>query len=167
MKPQFRLPERDDFEAYQPDGHAIAASPYAVDEAAEDLSPLALRWSWACRLIAAGILLETLYFKFTGHPESVWIFRTMNMEAWGRYGQGIWELAASVLLLIPRTAWLGGLLTMAAMGAAILSHIAVLGIAVRGDHGLLFGMACTTFLAAFLTTWIHQQSIPNIVRLDE
>ncbi|HRI12811.1 MAG TPA: DoxX family protein [Verrucomicrobiota bacterium] len=123
--------------------------------------------SWICRIIAAGIMLETLYFKFTAHPESVWIFTKMNMEAWGRYGQGVWELLAAVLLLAPRFTWLGAMLTLGAMGAAILSHIAVLGIAIQGDHGLLFGMACTTFLSAFAVLWIHQQSVPHITRLDD
>ena len=71
--------------------------------------------SWTCRMIAAGIMTETLFFKFTGSLESVWIFSKMNMEAWGRYGQGVWELLASVLLLAsPRTVWLGCFLTLGA-----------------------------------------------------
>ncbi len=123
--------------------------------------------SWMFRCIAAGIMLETLFFKFTGAPESVWIFTKMNMEAWGRYGQGLWELTAALLLLWPRTVWLGALLTLGAMGAAILSHIAVLGIAIQGDHGLLFGMGCTTFVAAMSTLWMHQRSIPYITPLND
>ena len=124
--------------------------------------------SWTCRLIAAGIMTETLFFKFTGSQESVWIFSKMNMEAWGRYGQGVWELLASVLLLAsPKTVWLGCFLALAAMGAALLSHLAVLGIAVQGDHGLLFAMACTTFSATLVTLWLHQRSIPNITPLND
>ena len=124
--------------------------------------------SWTCRLIAAGIMTETLFFKFTASQESVWIFTKMNMEAWGRYGQGFWELLASVLLLAsPRTVWLGCFLALAAMGAALLSHLAVLGIAVHGDHGLLFAMACTTFVATLVTLWLHQRSIPHITPLND
>ncbi len=91
----------------------------------------------------------------------------MNMEAWGRYGQGAWELTASLLLLWPRTVWLGCFLTLGAMGAALLSHVAMLGIAVQGDHGLLFSMASTTFIAAMVTLWLHQRSIPNITPLND
>ena len=63
--------------------------------------------SWVCRLLAAAIMIETLYFKFTGAPESVYIFSKMNLEPWWRYGQGIWELLASLFLLPSRTAWQG------------------------------------------------------------
>ncbi len=134
---------------------------------AEDLTPFQRRLSLICRCVAAGIMLETLWFKFTGHPESVWIFTKMGMESWWRYGQGIWELAASILLFVPRGLWLGCLLSLGAMSAAILSHFAVLGIAIQGDGGLLFGMACTAWLASFVATWLHQQSIPHITRLDD
>lgn len=123
--------------------------------------------SWICRGLAGAVMLETLFFKFTGAPESVWIFTKMNMEAWGRYGQGVWELTAAVLLLWPRTVWIGAFLTLGAMGAAILSHIAVLGIAVQGDHGLLFAMGCTCFAAALVTLWMHQRSIPYITPLND
>lgn len=150
--------------AYRPFSNA-AAREHADTES--QLSRLELRVSWIFRCIAAGIMLETLFFKFTGARESVWIFTQMNMEAWGRYGQGVWELSASILLLWPRTVWIGALLTLGAMGAAILSHIAVLGIAVQGDRGLLFGMGCTTFTAALVTLWMHQRSIPHITPLND
>ena len=149
---------------YRPFANA-AARDYADTES--QLTRRELAASWVCRLIAAGIMLETLYFKFSGAPESVWIFTTMNMEAWGRYGQGVWELSAAVLLLWPRTVWLGCFLTLGAMGAALLSHLAVLGVSIRGDHGLLFSMACTTFSAALATLWLHQRSIPNITPLND
>ena len=58
---------------------------------------------WILRIIAAVILLQTLYFKFTGQPESVTLFTTLGMEPWGRIGTGIFELIGSILILIPRT----------------------------------------------------------------
>lgn len=143
------------------------ATTYDVSDTDEVLSRRRTAVSLICRIVAAAIMCETLWFKFTGHPESVWIFTQMHLEAWWRYGQGVWELAASVLLFVPRWKWLGAMLTLGAMGAAILSHLAVLGIAVRGDGGLLFGMACTTFVSALTVLWIHQQSIPRITRLDD
>jgi putative oxidoreductase len=111
---------------------------------------LALRW------IAAGILLQTLFFKFTGAPESVYIFTTMGAEPWGRWGSGVAELIAAVLLLIPSTQKWGALLALGIMAGAIGSHLSVLGISVQGDGGLLFGMAvvvaicsATVLLAGF------------------
>lgn len=145
---------------------ADAAAREHLDTEAQ-LTRRELTVSWLCRLVAAGIMLETLFYKFTGAPESIWIFTKMNMEAWGRYGQGIWELLASVLLLWPRTVWMGCFLALGAMGAALLSHIAVLGIAVMGDHGLLFAMACTTFAATLVTLWLHQRAIPHITPLND
>lgn len=163
-------PERnplDDFTPYVPAPEALAAAKYDVSETDDHLEPRALLVSRICRITAAAILCETLWFKFTAHPESVAIFTKMNMEAWGRYGQGAWELTASVLMFTPRLAWLGAMLAVGAMGAAILSHISVLGIAVQNDHGLLFGMACTAFVCSLATLWIHQRSIPSITRLDD
>jgi len=85
----------------------------------------------------------------------------MNMEAWWRYGQGVWELVASLLLLMPRLGWAGGILTLGALGAAIVSHLTVLGIEIQGDHGLLFGMAIVTFMCGFIVTFIHRHEIPS------
>lgn len=122
--------------------------------------------SWVCRIIAAGIMTETLWFKFTGHPESVWIFSQMHMEPFWRIGQGIVELLAAFCLLTPRNVWIGVILTNFAMASAVLSHLGVIGIEVQGDHGLLFGMACTTLLASLIATWLHQKEIPLLTRLD-
>ena len=60
--------------------------------------------SWACRIVAAAILAQTLFFKFTAAPESVHIFSTLGLEPWGRIGSGVAELIAAILLLAPRTA---------------------------------------------------------------
>src|ERR1700753_3543597 len=99
--------------------------------------------SWICRITAAVILLQTLFFKFTGAPESIYIFTRVHMEPWGRYGTGVTELIASILLLLPRWCWAGALLALGVMGGAIMLHLTVLGIVVRNDGGLLFGLALT------------------------
>src|SRR4051812_33724574 len=106
--------------------------------------------SWILRIIAAIILVQTLYFKFTGAPESVYIFSTVGKlvpgaEPFGRISSGVIELIASVLLLIPRTAWAGALLALGTMAGAILTHLTILGISVMNDGGLLFALAVTTF----------------------
>jgi hypothetical protein len=50
---------------------------------------------------------------------------------------------------------------MSAMGAAIVSHLTILGIQIQGDRGLLFAMAITTFTAGFIVTYIHRNQIPS------
>jgi putative oxidoreductase len=167
MKPFRNLNELDAFEAYSPTARDLArVHAYEIDPC-ELLTRNQRIVSWTCRVIAAAIMMETLFFKFTGAPESIYIFTKMAMEPWWRYGQGVWELLAATCLLVPRLAWFGGLLTLAAIGAAVVSHLTVLGIEVQGDRGLLFGMAVATFTCGLIVTWLHQQSIPSITRLDD
>jgi hypothetical protein len=116
--------------------------------AAPSSSGAARRLDLLARLVAAGILGQTLFFKFSGAAESRWIFETLGAEPWGRLGTGALEAVAVVLLLLPRTAALGALLAAGLMAGAIGSHVAVLGIDVQGDGGLLFALACVTLACA-------------------
>src|SRR5712691_6951228 len=92
-------------------------------------------FTWALRVVAAVILLQTLFFKFTAAPESVYIFTKIGLEPWGRIGSGIAELIAAVLLFVPRLTWLGAGIAIAVIGGAIMSHLTVLGIVVMDDGG--------------------------------
>jgi hypothetical protein len=105
------------------------------------MSKLKFMIRWAARIAAAIIMLQTLYFKFSGAEESVYIFSTLGIEPWGRIGTGILEFIASVLILINATAWIGALLGLGLMGGAILAHLTILGIDVKGDGGYLFLLA--------------------------
>jgi uncharacterized membrane protein YphA (DoxX/SURF4 family) len=118
--------------------------------------------SWVCRITAAVILLQTLWFKFTGAPESVYIFTKVGLEPWGRYGSGVAELIASIFLLIPCRAWAGAILALGVMGGAIFSHLTVLGIVVQNDGGLLFGLAITVAVCSLITLILHRRQIPFI-----
>lgn len=118
--------------------------------------------SWILRIVAAVILLQTLFFKFTAASESVYIFTKVHAEPWGRIGSGVIELIAAILLLWPRYTWLGSLLTLATATGAILSHLTLLGIEVQGDKGLLFGLAITIFVASALNLFLHRAEIPVI-----
>lgn len=89
--------------------------------------------SWALRIVAALILLQTLYFKFTGHRESVELFTKLGVEPWGRIGTGVIELIASILLLIPSAVFVGAFLGIGLMAGAIVSHLTVIGIESKGD----------------------------------
>lgn len=127
-----------------------------------DMSTAVKVVSWILRITAAIILLQTLYFKFTGAPESVYIFTKVHAEPWGRIGSGIMELVASILLLTPRYTWLGSLLAAAATAGAILSHLTLLGIEVQGDKGLLFALAIIVFLASAINLFLHRKQIPLV-----
>jgi uncharacterized membrane protein YphA (DoxX/SURF4 family) len=121
--------------------------------------------SWILRITAAVILAQTLFFKFTAAPESVYIFDKVGLGAPGRIGSGIAELIAAILLLIPSTIWFGAGLALAVMAGAIMSHLTVLGIVVMDDHGLLFGLALTVALFSTILLLIHRRSIPLIGKL--
>lgn len=119
---------------------------------------------WLARLVAAIIMLQTLYFKFTGAPESVKIFTTVGMEPWGRYTVGVFELMASVLLLINTTAWVGGGLALGLMAGAIGMHVTLLGIEVEDDGGLLFFYAVLVAVCAIVVLLVNKVTISAMVK---
>lgn len=118
--------------------------------------------SWALQLTTAGILLQTLFFKFTGSAESVYIFTAVGAEPYGRIGSGVVELIAAILLLIPATVVFGAGIALAVITGAILSHLTILGIEVMGDGGLLFGLAIYIFLASLILLFLHRREIPFV-----
>lgn len=119
--------------------------------------------TWVLRLIAAAIMLQTLFFKFTAAPESVYIFSTLHMEPWGRLGIGSLELVASILILIPRTTSLGAVLAVGLMAGALMFHLTKLGIVVQDDGGQLFILALVTFgCSAALAVIFRKQAISYI-----
>ena len=123
---------------------------------------VALIASWVLQLVVAGILLQTLFFKFTGAPESVYIFSTLGAEPWGRIGSGVVELVASILLLVPATSANGAALSLAVITGAIVSHLTILGIEVQGDGGLLFGLALTVFVASAIILLLRRGELPVV-----
>jgi Kef-type K+ transport system membrane component KefB len=118
--------------------------------------------SWVAQIIAAVILGQTLFFKFTGAPESKYIFSTLGIEPWGRIGTGVLELITVILLLNPRTPVLGAVLAIGLMGGAIMSHLTRLGIEVQGDHGLLFKLGLIVLVAALVVLFIRRRELPII-----
>src|SRR5882762_377471 len=118
---------------------------------------------WIARLVAAIILLQTLFFKFNGAPESVELFTTLGAEPWGRIGTGVLELVAAALILIPSTVWAGSLLALGLMTGALMSHIFVIGI-IRDDGGQLFSYAVIVFVCAALSFWKSREQIPLSIK---
>ena len=166
MKSYGNLPQLEKFRSYRPSAAAMRLAESRHVELPDTLPQTQRIASWVCCLIAAGIMLETLPFKFTGAAESVYIFSKMGTDPWMRWTQGIWELLASICLLTPRLRWAGGVLATSAMAAAVLSHLTWLGFSVQGDHGLLFAMAVSSFVCAFTVLILHRHSIPFITPLS-
>ena len=129
-----------------------------------ELSKRMLILSWMFRITASIILLQTLFFKFTGARESVYIFSAIGAEPWGRIGSGVMELIAAVLLLYPRSAAIGAALSSAIMSGAIASHLLVLGVALPavGDRGELVALALGTLLCSAGTLVLHRHQLPLI-----
>lgn len=126
------------------------------------LTKLELVVSWVCRVVAAVILLQTLFFKFTGAPESVYIFTKVGLEPWGRIGSGVAELLAAILLFLPGLAWAGAGLALGVMAGAIASHLTLLGIVVQDDGGLLFALAVVVAVCSAIVLFIHRHALPVV-----
>jgi len=114
------------------------------------------------RIVIAVILLQTLRYKFSAHPDSVYIFTTLGLEPYGRIGIGVMELIASVLLFPKRTVWLGALLSVGLMAGALFSHLTQLGIEVKNDGGTLFFIALVTWILGLIVLWDERKNIPFI-----
>lgn len=127
-------------------------------------APVRLWTDRILRLLIAAILLQTLYFKFSGAPESRHIFETVGGEPWLRYATGVGELIASLLLLFGPSIVAGAALALGVMVGAIGSHLFTpLGIVVQGDGGLLFGMAVAVAVAAALILWMRRPELKQLL----
>jgi uncharacterized membrane protein YphA (DoxX/SURF4 family) len=130
---------------------------------------MAINWHttgiWALRILPAVILLQTLFFKFSAAEESVYIFSTLGMEPWGRIGSGVLELIAAVLLLYPKTTFIGAGLGAGLMAGAIFFHLTQLGISVKGDGGQLFIYALLTFISCIILLFINREELINTLKL--
>ena len=149
-------------------------STQVISTMSRPMATAVLIFSWACRIVAAIILLQTLFFKFTAAPESIYIFTKLGtfihsyvpiasigtVEVSGRIGSGIVELIAAILLLTPRFVWVGAVLAMAATGGAIASHLTFLGIEVQGDKGLLFFLAIAVLVMSAIALFLHRMQVP-------
>jgi hypothetical protein len=118
--------------------------------------------SWVLQIATAVILFQTLFFKFSGAEESVYIFTKVGIEPWGRIGSGVVELVATILLLVPATVPLGAAIALGVITGALVSHLTVLGIEVKGDGGLLFGLAVAVFVMSISILVIRRHELPVV-----
>ena len=119
---------------------------------------------WVLRIVAACLMLQTLYFKFTGAEESIYIFSQLGMEPWGRIGTGVMELIASALILFPRTTHLGALLGIGLMSGAVFFHLTKLGLEIKGDGGLLFYYALTVFISCSILVLVYKDRFFELLK---
>lgn len=119
---------------------------------------------WVCRVLAALIMLQTLYFKFSGAEESIYIFTKVGIEPWGRIVTGVAELIAAILILIPRSSVFGAIMAMAIMAGAIATHVFILGVVVMQDGGQLFIYALTVFICSAYLAWIQRQQLLQLLK---
>ena len=122
------------------------------------------RIHFTLRLIVALVLVQTLYFKFSAHADSVYIFNTLGLEPYGRITIGILELIAAILLFIPKTIWLGALLSLLIITGAIYAHLTKLGITIHGDRGKLFYLAISVFILSAFILLNNRQNIPFTIK---
>ncbi len=127
------------------------------------MNSISLYFIWVARIVASVILFQTLFFKFSGVEESVYIFTIVGMEPWGRIGIGIVELIASVLLLIPAISWLGAIIAIGLMAGAIGMHLTILGIEVQGDGGYLFFLALAVMTCAAFVLWVEREKAISFI----
>ena len=129
--------------------------------------------SWVLQIIAAFILGQTLFFKLTGTEETRALFEVLGAEPAGRYATAVLELVAVVLLLIPRTAAVGGVVALGVISGAIMAHLTKLGVSIDaealGNPGLaemegpsLFVMAVVVFVSSLGVIVIRRGELPVI-----
>lgn len=113
--------------------------------------------SLGLRILIAIIFLQTLYFKFSAHPDSVYIFSKLGLEPFGRIGLGVAELITAILILLPATRLYGSILSLGVISGAIISHLGPLGIEIQGDGGKVFYLAILVFAASLTVLWLHRK----------
>ncbi len=122
---------------------------------------------WILKLASAILLLQTLFFKFTGAPESIYIFTKLGMEPWGRFGIGSLELIAAILILIPKTTSLGALLALGIIAGAIFFHLTKLGIVVQNDGGELFILAVIIMLCCLTLLVVYKNQLLSYISFSK
>jgi len=123
--------------------------------------------SWALRLTVAVILLQTLYFKFTAHPDSVHIFSALGLEPWGRIGLGVVELITAIIILVPTTKMYGILISLGIILGAVFSHLLVLGLSVKNDGGGLFALALVVLFSSSTLLIIHKSEFVTLFKITK
>jgi uncharacterized membrane protein YphA (DoxX/SURF4 family) len=126
---------------------------------------------WVLSAYIAVVFVQSLFFKFTGAPESIYIFSTLRdwsgialFEPAGRWIIGLSELTASILLFIPRGRIFGAALAIAIMTGAIFFYLfSPIGVVILGDGGELFTLACGVWISGWVILALSQNEIRVLI----
>jgi len=121
----------------------------------------------------AFVFVQSLFFKFTGSEESIFIFSTLRdwsgiglFEPFGRFFIGASELVASILLFVPRLRFVGAGMALGIISGAILFHLFTpLGVEIMGDGGLLFALACGVWLSSVAILLIERDRVLALLNM--
>jgi hypothetical protein len=124
---------------------------------------------WALSAYIAFVFVQSLFFKFTGSVESVYIFSTLRdwsgialFEPVGRWLIGGCELIASILLFVPRMRVFGAAMAIGIMTGAIYFHLFTpLGTNILGDGGELFSLACGVWISGWVILLLSTDEVMN------
>ncbi len=122
---------------------------------------------WALSIYIAVVFVQSLFFKFTGSKESIYIFSTLRdwsgiglFEPAGRWIIGLSELTASILLFVPRVRIFGAALAISIMSGAIFFHlVSPIGVVILGDGGELFTLACGVWISSWIILALSRDQI--------
>lgn len=114
------------------------------------------------KLLISLIVGQTLFFKFSGAEESIYIFSTLKVEPWGRIALGTLELLSIILLWISRTTVYALILIFVMMCGAVASHLFILGIDIMGDGGELFILGMVTLLTSAVLLFTKREEIKTL-----
>lgn len=91
------------------------------------VSPAQRRIVWGVRILLALAFGAAGLAKLAGVPQMVQVFSAVGFGQWLRYLTGAVEVVGAVLLLVPATGFLGGLLLSATMVGAVATHLVLIG----------------------------------------
>lgn len=113
------------------------------------------------KITIAVIMIQSLFFKFSGAQESIDLFTKLagKREAFFRIGIGILELITSIILFVPQKTWLGASLSLGIMSGAVLSHLTILGVAHHNDGGALFFCALLALVSSSILLYLHRKEV--------
>lgn len=112
------------------------------------------------QIIAALILANAAFGKFSGNEMSVHVFHELNILE-TRIVIGIIEVLAALLLLskIPQY---GALLGFGTMLGALIAHVSILGMEIHGDGGQMVMMMAVVLLSSIIVMWINRRRMPFV-----
>lgn len=82
---------------------------------------------WILQGASAAMFFQAAFMKLSGNPQMVGLFEAIGLGQGFRLVTGAIELAAAILLFVPRLAGVGALLLVPTMLGAVLTHAFIVG----------------------------------------